>query len=207
MSQKLVKCKACGEEIAKSAKTCPHCGAKNKKHTALGIVLIVIGILVVIGAIGGNSDKPQKVDEGTNISEAPSSTPGNEIFSVGDKVALGDIVVTLVSVTENNGGNYMTPSDGKVFVVCEFDIENNSSSDIAVSSMLSFDAYIDDYATSLNLSAMLSTNQSQLDGTIAAGKKMNGVVGYEADPDWTEIEIRFTPDFWSGNEIIFSATK
>lgn len=207
MSQKLVKCKACGEEIAKSAKTCPHCGAKNKKHTALGIVLIVIGVLVVIGVIGGNSDKPQKVDEGTNISEAPSSTPGNEIFSVGDKVALGDIVVTLVSVTENNGGNYMTPSDGKVFVVCEFDIENNSSSDIAVSSMLSFDAYIDDYATSLNLSAMLSTNQSQLDGTIAAGKKMNGVVGYEADPDWTEIEIRFTPDFWSGNEIIFSATK
>lgn len=207
MSQKLVKCKACGEEIAKSAKTCPHCGAKNKKPTALGIVLIVIGILVVIGAIGGNSDKPQKVDEGTNISEVPSSTPGNEIFSVGDKVALGDIVVTLVSVTENNGGNYMTPSDGKVFVVCEFDIENNSSSDIAVSSMLSFDAYIDDYATSLNLSAMLSTNQSQLDGTIAAGKKMNGVVGYEADPDWTEIEIRFTPDFWSGNEIIFSATK
>ena len=41
----------------------------------------------------------------------------------------------------------MTPSDGKVYVVFEFEIENNSDRDIAVSSMLSFEAYIDDYAT------------------------------------------------------------
>ncbi len=27
---KMKKCKVCGENIAKSAKTCPHCGAKNK---------------------------------------------------------------------------------------------------------------------------------------------------------------------------------
>lgn len=28
---KMKKCKACGEEMAKSVKICPHCGAKNKK--------------------------------------------------------------------------------------------------------------------------------------------------------------------------------
>lgn len=65
----------------------------------------------------------------------------------------------------------MTPTDGNVFIVCEFEIENNSDTDIAVSSIMSFEAYVDDYSTSMNLSAMLSTNQKQLDGSVAAGKR------------------------------------
>ena len=36
---------------------------------------------------------------------------------------------------------------------------------------------------------------------------MNGVIGYEVDPDWKEIEIRFTPDFWSGEEIVFQTSN
>lgn len=208
MNQKMINCKTCGAEIAKSAKACPHCGAKNKKHTALGIILIIIAVLVVAAAVGGGNEKPQKVVEGDKIGEiVDSSAQEDNIFSIGDKVSLGDVSVTLVNVSENEGGNYMKPSDGKVFIVCEFTIENNSSKDIAVSSMLSFDAYVDEYATNLSLSAMLSTNQTQLDGTIAAGKKMNGVVGYEADRDWSGFEIRFTPDFWAGSEIIFTSSK
>lgn len=31
MKNALIPCKTCGKEIAKSAKQCPHCGAKNKK--------------------------------------------------------------------------------------------------------------------------------------------------------------------------------
>lgn len=211
MSKKLINCKSCGAEIAKTAKTCPHCGAKNKKHNALGVILIVIGLLLVFAAFGGNDEKPQKVGDddpiGASSTESSSSASKEETFTVGDKVSLGDISVTLVDVSENSGGNYMTPSDGKIFIVCEFEIENNSDKDIAVSSMMSFEAYVDDYSTNMNLSAMLSTDKSQLDGTIAAGKKMNGVIGYEVDPDWSTLEIRFTPDFWSGNEIVFIASK
>ena len=50
-------------------------------------------------------------------------------------------------------------------------------------------------------------NKNQLDGTVAAGKKFNGVIGYEVPADWKELEVRFTPDFWSGKEIIFVANK
>ena len=32
MSKKLIKCKVCGEDIAKTAKTCPKCGAFMLKH-------------------------------------------------------------------------------------------------------------------------------------------------------------------------------
>ena len=116
------------------------------------------------------------------------------------------MTVTLLSVTENSGQNYVSPDDGKVFVLCEFEIENNSSRDIASSTMLSFESYIDGYTTSLSLTAMMSSDEPQLDGTIAAGKKMKGVVGYEAPQDWSEIEIRFSPSFW-GSEIIFEYKK
>lgn len=210
MSKKLIKCKSCGADIARSAKTCPHCGAKNKKKTALGIILVIVGVLLISAAFGGVEDKPQKVKNGSQSSGnsvTETTVTKNEEFTVGDAVVMNDITVTLVNVSENNGGNYMTPSEGKVFVVCEFEIENNSSKDIAVSSIMSFEAYIDDYTTNMNLSAMLSTNQAQLDGTIAVGKKMKGVIGYEADPDWSTLEIRFTPDFWAGKDIIFTATK
>lgn len=212
MSKKLIKCKTCGNEIAKSAKVCPHCGAKNKKHTVLGVFLVIFGLFLIAAAFGSTDETPQKVEDtdsspDANQAEQQSQEPEQTRFGVGEKVELDDIAVTLVKVSQNSGGNYMTPSEGKVFVVCEFDIENNSDKDIAVSSMLSFDAYIDDYAAGLNLSAMLSTDQQQLDGSIAAGKKMNGVIGYEADPDWSDIEIRFTPDFWSGSKFVFTAAK
>lgn len=54
----LVKCKTCGEEIAKSAKTCPKCGARQKKPI-LQIVLFAFVGLVIIGALFGKDEKPE----------------------------------------------------------------------------------------------------------------------------------------------------
>ena len=47
-------------------------------------------------------------------------------FGVGERVELNDVIVTLVSVTESKGSQYNTPTDGNVFVLCEFEIENNT---------------------------------------------------------------------------------
>ena len=40
MAQKMKNCKACGQEIAKSAKVCPHCGAKQKGKKGLTNFLV-----------------------------------------------------------------------------------------------------------------------------------------------------------------------
>lgn len=206
---KMIKCKTCGADIAKSAKVCPRCGAKNKNNTIL-VVAVVLFIFAIIGATaGGTTSSPQEASLGGGAASSQTKSQESKptTFGLGDKANLDDVIVTLVNVSENNGSTYMKPENGKVFVVCEFEIENTSDSDIAVSSIVSFDAYIDDYATSMNLSATLSTDKSQLDGAVAAGKKMNGVVGYEADPSWKELEIRFTPDFWKGKQVIFTYSK
>lgn len=211
MGNKMIKCKTCGEEIAKSAKVCPKCGAKQKKHTVLGVILIIFGVLLIAAVIGGNGDEgPKKVGD-SNSSQSQdvksSKEPEKTTFGVGEQVSLNDVIVTLVGVEESTGSTFLKPDDGNVYLICEFEIENNSSKDIAVSSILSFNTYVDDYTTNLSIGATTTSDKSQLDGSVAAGKKMNGVIGYEASSDWKEIEIRFTPDFWSGKEIVFIAEK
>jgi len=193
---------------------CPQCGAKQK-HALKNVAFILIAIFLigVFASIFGDNSNPELVqsdnqgDNSTQSEDVQKETEEKTVFNVGETAALNDIHVTLVNVSENNGGNYMTPTDGNVFIVCEFEIENNSDTDIAVSSIMSFEAYVDDYSTSMNLSAMLSTNQKQLDGSVAAGKKMNGVIGYEVPSGWSTIEVKFTPDFWSGKDIAFTYSK
>ena len=203
---KMTTCRTCGETIAKSANICPKCGAKQKKrHPILGIILAVFGIGLIGAAINGGGNEPEKVGD----VDTPKQTQEEQKteFCVGDVVSLNDIEVTFVSCTESNGKQYLEPEAGNVFLICEFSIDNKSEKDIAVSSLVSFEAYVDDYSTTLSLTGTVSTDKQQLDGSIAAGKKMNGVVGYEVPKDWKELEIRFTPDFWTGKDITFIATN
>ena len=55
---KLKECKTCGAEIAKSAKNCPYCGAKNKRQNGVtwGLVSIILVISLLVSCIGGLSD-------------------------------------------------------------------------------------------------------------------------------------------------------
>lgn len=220
---KLTNCKVCGAEVAKNAKMCPSCGAKiKKKHPILlGIIVIVI-IIAIVGSLGGNETENKNNDTTANgvetnleKNENKETDDANEEvkedkneFNVGETAELNGVSVTLKNVTESTGSEYNKPAEGNVFVLCEFEISNNSDKEITVSSMMSFDAYCDDYACTLSLTALIEKeNKNQLDGTVAAGKKFNGVIGYEVPADWKEMEINFTPDFWSGKDMTFIANK
>lgn len=51
---KLVKCKICGAEIAKTAKTCPNCGAnQHKGATVAFVVIVIVTIILVISVLSG----------------------------------------------------------------------------------------------------------------------------------------------------------
>jgi hypothetical protein len=196
----------------------------KKKRGCLTAILVTVGILIIVGIIGSQikNDEPKAVDpdsESSNITKSASDTsddtkddatatplPEKTTFGIGETVELKDILVTLVSVKISEGGDYNKPSDGNEYLLCEFNIENNSDNDIAVSSMISFEAYCDDYSITQSISALLDTEDlSQLDGSVAAGKKMNGIIGYEVSKDWKELEISYTPTFWSGKDITFIA--
>ena len=204
---KLIKCKSCGAEIAKTAKTCPQCGAKNAPGCLTKILAVVLSIalIAIVANILRGDDKPAIAPDGGISQNAPASDP--DTFRVGDRVEMSDIYVTLVSVTESNGNSYLKPSDGNVFVICEFTIENESKDDLAVSSMMCYKAYADDFAVSLSIGGITASEKAQLDGSVAAGKKMNGIVAYEVPADWSEFEIRYTPNVYSSKEFVFTYSK
>ena len=187
----------------------------KKKKPALIAVSVIFIILAVIACSG--KDEPQKVETTTSTqnvetsatqSENEADTESKNTFSVGETAELKGVNVTFVGVTESSGSGFNTPTEGNVFAICEFEIENNSDKEITVSSMMSFEAYCDDYTCTLSLGALMEKgNKNQLDGTVAAGKKFNGVIGYEVPTDWQELEIIFTPDFWSGKDITFIAAN
>ena len=67
---KLIKCKTCGDQIARTAKVCPHCGAKNKYQAnsqALGCLFILILAIAVFVAFSNKKDDIKSME--TNLSE------------------------------------------------------------------------------------------------------------------------------------------
>ena len=120
---------------------------------------------------------------------------------------MNDVQVTLTNYEESTGDDFNKPSDGNVFVLAEFEITNNSDKEIVISSVMSFEAYADDYALNYSLGAMIEKEGSQLDGTVAAGKKMKGWIGWEVPQDYTNVEIHFTDNVWSNNMFVFLIEK
>lgn len=208
---KLTTCKTCGAQIAKSAKACPNCGARQRnRHPVLTVILTLVLILFIIGlAVSIAEQKPTKV-ESTNAPgtrAAATASPAPTVFTVGDTAEMNKVRVTLVAVRSGIGADLFTPEAGNVFLTFELEIENGTDAEIAVSSLASFSAYADDYALSYSLSGILADGGKQLDGAIAAGKKMHGVVAFEAPADWQNAEIRFKPNVWSGREFVFQAAN
>ncbi|MBI6064303.1 Ltp family lipoprotein [Clostridium perfringens] len=66
---KMKKCKVCSKEIASSAKSCPGCGAKNKKAIYKRPWFIVLAIIIILGAIGGSGHEKSTVANNKTISE------------------------------------------------------------------------------------------------------------------------------------------
>ena len=176
------------------------------------IISILIACILLLGLCACEStptlvDTPQNNDTLQN-NNTPTETESAKVFSLGDTVELDDVVVTFLDVTQSNGSTYNKPTSGNVFVLCEFEIANNSSEELNISSMMSFSAYHDDYACEYSISALMEKgNKDQLDGSIAPGKKMKGVIGFEIPEDWNELEVHFTPDVFSLGEIVFVATN
>jgi len=199
------KCKHCQSDIPKKAKVCPNC-RKKQKRPVLGAILIVFGVLVLISVItNGEEDGPEKVASNSSVESSSPEAP--EFFEVGDTAEYRNVKVTLDSIVESNGSQFNSPSDGNIFLIATFIIENNTDSELAVSSMMSFDAYQDGYSTNLSLSALIATDGEQLDGTIAPGKKMKGSVGYEVPADYSEFEISYQSDLWSSKKFTFVYKK
>lgn len=193
---------------------------EQKKKSKLKWIIIVIVVIAVIGAIAsnGSDDDVHQVKNQSNSSQGAKSKDSQDNkeeptkkteFTVGDTAEYKDIQVSLKDVITSKGDDLLSkPEDGNEYAICVFEIINNSDSDINISSVACFEAYCDDTSMNqdiLGLQAPEAKKYNQLDGDIAAGKKMKGAIVYQVPSNWKEIEINVSPGFWSAKDIKFIA--
>lgn len=200
-------CKHCQTEIPKKAKVCPNC--RKKQGGILKWIVIAVIVIGLISAVAGGDDEPKKVGDTQTGKEEGKETDKTtkDTFSLGEIAELDDVRVTMTNYQESTGSEWNKPTEGNVFILVEFEIENNSEEEITVSSMLSFEAYADDYAVNLSLGALMENEQTQLDGSVAPGKKIKGWVGYEVPSDWAKFEVQFIDNVWSDTPFKFLIEK
>ena len=213
---KIAICKHCGTEIAESASICPKCGGKNKKPLYKRWWFWVIIVVIVIAAIAGGEDKPRKEELTTAVGNQTQQTQGQtqqqtaeqpkeetpEFFKIGETAVTKKDKATITEMEKSEGGKFNKPADGHEFVLLHMTIENVSDKEIRISSILDFDAYVDDNAINEDLGAQISKDGAKtMDGTIAAGKKLTGTLAYEVPKGWQKLEIHFKPDQFSDTTI------
>lgn len=177
--------------------------------------LVVVIVIAAIASAGGE-DKPRKEELTTTAggqtqqtqeqtqqqtAEQPKEeTP--EFFKIGETAVTKKVKATITEMEKSEGDEFNKPADGHEFVLLHMTIENVSDQEIVVSSMLNFNAYVDDNAINENLAAQISKDGAKtMDGTIAAGKKLTGTLAYEVPKGWQKLEIHFKPDQFSDTTI------
>ena len=66
---KMKQCKACSKEIATNAKSCPGCGAKNKKPIYKRVWFWVVAVIIVAGATSTDDSKETNIESGQEVSQ------------------------------------------------------------------------------------------------------------------------------------------
>lgn len=195
-------CKHCMRMIDDDAIFCPACGKSQQKPVKKPFFkrwwFWVIAVILVIGFTGGSGEPELVESNGHRETQTAVNTPA--YFTVGDTAELNDVYVTLTKAYESRGSEFFEADLGKVYLICEFEIRNESSNELNVSSVLCFNAYVDDYSINSDIYVESISDVPSLDGTVAAGKKMKGAIAYEVNQTWKTLEIYFNPDVWSNNQ-------
>lgn len=75
---KLTQCKTCSKEIASNAKSCPNCGAKNKKAIYKRPWFIVVAFLIIVLAIGGEDEGDSTTTDGGTVETVQETTQNQD---------------------------------------------------------------------------------------------------------------------------------
>jgi RNA polymerase subunit RPABC4/transcription elongation factor Spt4 len=77
---KMKQCKTCNNQIASNAKSCPNCGAKNKKPIYKRAWFIILAVIIVgsIGANLGDSNTVVTTNNSTNTTKQEATNNNDE---------------------------------------------------------------------------------------------------------------------------------
>ena len=138
-----------------------------------------------------------------SISTDSETGDSKTVANVGESLVIDTLTVTLNSVNEyvDNSG-WDDAEEGKIFVILNFTVKNNGTSDDSFSSF-NEGSYCDDVA--IDTAFLWNYDGDEIWGSVNAGRSKIGYVAYEAPKNWQKIELIYQELF--GDEFTFVATK
>lgn len=222
-------CKGCNSKIDVYTTVCPNCGKKQKKGSVgktIGIVVGVFFLLGVIGSMGGGdtTSNPPVSDGGTAVVETQPETapvspdtpttsvkeevPVKSTYGVGETAVAKSYKLTVESISVVESDNqFMQADEGYEFVGITLLLENTSNSELQVSSILDFDAYVDGFSVDEDLIGQSASDVSTMNGTVSGGKKLRGQLTYQLPIGWSELEIDVDLGYSSKDKVKLLLTK
>lgn len=172
------------------------------------IICCILMIVMMMSLAACDLDNTVGKETGNASANTTGGTADKEqTFSLNETAVFKTLKFTATEIKETYGESFFGASEGKVFVGVKFTIENISSEDQVISSLLLFDAYVDDVKCSESFTGAAAFNSEMLDGTIAPGKKLIGWYVMEVSENWTAIELNVQSSLISGSSAKFVFEK
>jgi hypothetical protein len=137
-NNKLVTCKACGKEIAKGVKKCPHCGKDQRSFFGRHKILSFIGVLILLGIVVSALGEGGEETSNGGGSTTPASAPAKEekVYKAGEAVQADNVEITVTKFEEKDqvGNEFISKavSEGGTFVAIQYKIKNISKKPIGM---------------------------------------------------------------------------
>ena len=171
-----------------------------------GIILV---ILIVIGAIGSaGKDNGKKVGESNGATVAQSDTKQPEqqtVYKVGDKIQLGNVILTVNKVETSTSGQYTKPSEGNQWIDLNMTIENTGSKQEYVTTlgqMFVLDDKNNQYQVAVTGKRLANPGSQGLDGAIVASAKKTDWVGFEVPKTATGLKLQYNASFFNNKNVL-----
>ena len=131
----------------------------------------------------------------------------SDTFGLNETAVFSDLKFTATEIKETHGDSFFAPEAGNVFVGVKFTVENISTERQSISSLLLFDAYVNDVKCGYSFNADCAFDSNTLDGDIAPGKKLVGWYAVEVPSNWHCLELDVLANWLSNDAARFVFTK
>lgn len=135
--ENLVKCKACGKEIAKGIKKCPNCGKDQRNWFMRHKIITFFGAIILLGlignALGGGEDSTTDTVSDKQTNEKATE---EKVYAIGDAVQSDNLEITITNFEEKSsvGNQYLNKevSEGGTYVAIQYKMKNISNEPVGM---------------------------------------------------------------------------
>jgi len=174
------------------------------KKKVLFSALLTCGML--LSACSLETDTGSKVGE-ENGKEVKTEKPAEKkeqvkkVFNVGDKVKLGNAVITVTKVETSKGVEFDTPKKGNIFEIVHIKIENNGKENIDYNPFY-FQLKNSNGQISDTTITTVDQDTALQSGELASGGKVEGTVTFEAPENDKKLQLIYQPNMFIENQTV-----